>query len=70
LVKTPRFHGNQALNEIFSKGLGLPDMTHPTTNFMSYTIVEVFDEPLPILKKLFCHYGTKTSKMPKFIRKK
>jgi hypothetical protein len=34
--KTPRFHGNRALNEIFSKGLGLPEMTHPTRNFMSY----------------------------------
>jgi hypothetical protein len=38
-------------------------MTHPTTNFMSYAIVEVFDENC-------CHFGTKTAKMAKFIRKK
>jgi hypothetical protein len=52
--KTPRFHGSRALNEIFSNGLGLSDDDPPHNNFNEqYTIVEVFDEPLPILKKLF-----------------
>jgi hypothetical protein len=55
--------GQALLNEIFSKGFGLPDMTHPPHNkfYELYTIVEVFDEPLPILKKLFRHICTKTS---------
>jgi hypothetical protein len=69
--KTHRFHGNRALNEIFFKRTWVTRYDPPhNKSYELYTIVEVFDEPLPILKKLLCHFGTKTSKMAKFIRKK